>query len=171
MADLALAQSQESQLVEAIPEIIQWVGLIKYDSFQFDWIGPWTEYDLRHLECRCAGRANLLHWNPKSTFCSKWAAMGNRNTNSTLFENRDDSINTNSQVQIKCQSHGHFQQRYWPNDLANDQDTVILLKRVLGSAGSQHKCDTNGPNGGEDIVDTVKMKGTGYYCHTSIIST
>ena len=57
------------------------------------------------------------------------------------------------------------------NDLANDQDTVILLKRVLGSAGSQHKCDTNGPNGGEDIVDTVKMKGTGYYCHTSIIST
>jgi len=72
------------------------------------------------------------------------------------------------------------------DDLANDQDTVILLKRfvsifypengsilndkldqkyfknrVLGSAGSNHTCDPSGPNAGENIMDATRMKGTG----------
>ena len=33
--------------------------------------------------------------------------------------------------------------------------------RVLGSAGSNHTCDPSGPNAGENIMDAIRMKGTG----------
>ena len=36
-----------------------------------------------------------------------------------------------------------------------------MFLRVLGAAGSEHKCDTSGPNSGENIMDASKMKGNG----------
>ena len=37
----------------------------------------------------------------------------------------------------------------------------IFQNRVLGSAGSNHTCDPSGPNAGENIMDPIRMKGTG----------